>query len=297
MTSTLSSMTGFARASGAINGFAWAWEPNSVNGKGLDVRLRLPPNFERLEQQARALASAKFKRGNLQIGLQVQEQRREGTVLVNDELLEKLAAIAEKHRESVGGPPVDVAQLLNVRGVVELVDAMPDETTLTAQDAELLLGLEETLTELAKARRNEGERLAAILADQIVRIESLALQARDNPARRPEAVRQRLSEQVQRLLDASTSFDQQRLYQEAMLLVTKSDIQEELDRLLSHVAAARKLLQASEAAGRKLDFLVQELNREANTLCSKSADISLTETGLELKLVIDNLREQALNIE
>jgi uncharacterized protein (TIGR00255 family) len=227
----------------------------------------------------------------------VQEQRREGTVLVNDELLEKLAAIAERHRESVGGPPVDVALLLNVRGVVELVDAMPDETTLTTQDSELLLGLEETLMELAKARRNEGERLAIVLADQIARIESLALQARDNPARRPEAVRQRLSEQVQRLLDASASLDQQRLYQEAMLLATKSDIQEELDRLLSHVAAARKLLQSPEAAGRKLDFLVQELNREANTLCSKSGDISLTETGLELKLVIDNLREQALNIE
>jgi uncharacterized protein (TIGR00255 family) len=290
-------MTGFARASGTVNGLAWAWEAKSVNGKSLDVRLRLPPNFERLEQQARALASAKFKRGNLQIGLQVQEQRREGTVLVNDELLEKLAAIAERHRESVGGPPVDVALLLNVRGVVELVDAMPDETTLTTQDSELLLGLEETLMELAKARRNEGERLAIVLADQIARIESLALQARDNPARRPEAVRQRLSEQVQRLLDASASLDQQRLYQEAMLLATKSDIQEELDRLLSHVAAARKLLQSPEAAGRKLDFLVQELNREANTLCSKSGDISLTETGLELKLVIDNLREQALNIE
>lgn len=297
LTFTLSSMTGFARASGVFNGIAWSWEAKSVNGKGLDVRLRLPPNFERLEQQARALASAKFKRGNLQIGLQVQEQRRESTVLVNDELLDKLAAIAEKHRESVGGPAVDVAQLLNIRGVVEVVDALPDETTLAAQDAEFLLGLEEALTELAKARRNEGARLAMVLTEQIARIETLTLQARDNPARRPEAVRKRLSEQVQRLFDSSASFDQQRLYQEAMLLATKSDIQEELDRLLSHVAAARKLLQSPEAVGRKLDFLVQELNREANTLCSKSADISLTETGLELKLVIDNLREQSLNIE
>jgi uncharacterized protein (TIGR00255 family) len=290
-------MTGFARASGICNGIAWSWEARSVNGKGLDVRLRLPPNFERLEQQAKALAHAKFKRGNLQIGLQVQEQRREAMILVNDQLLEKLATIAERHRQSVGGPPVDVAQLLNIRGVVEVVDALPDEKTLAVQNLELLRGLEETLTELEKARRNEGGRLALVLAEQIARIETLTMQARDNPARRPDAVRLRLSEQVQRLLDASASIDQQRLFQEAMLLATKSDIQEELDRLSSHVAAARKLLQSPEAAGRKLDFLVQEFNREANTLCSKSPDISLTETGLELKLVIDNLREQSLNIE
>jgi uncharacterized protein (TIGR00255 family) len=290
-------MTGFARASGVCNGIVWSWEARSVNGKGLDVRLRLPPNFERLELQVKALANAKFKRGNLQIGLQVQEQRREAMVLVNDQLLEKLTAIAEKHRQSVGGPPVDVAQLLNIRGVVEVVDALPDENTLAVQDSELLHGLDETLAELEKARRNEGGRLALVLAEQIARIETLTLQARDNPARRQEAVRLRLSEQVQRLFDASASLEQQRLYQEAMLLATKSDIQEELDRLLSHVAAARKLLQSPEAVGRKLDFLVQELNREANTLCSKSPDISLTETGLELKLVIDNLREQSLNIE
>jgi uncharacterized protein (TIGR00255 family) len=290
-------MTGFAQASGVCNGIAWSWEAKSVNGKGLDVRLRLPPNFERLEPWAKALANAKFKRGNLQIGLQVQEQQREATVQVNDQLLEKLTAIAERHRLSVGGPPVDVALLLNIRGVVEVVDAQPDENTLAVQDSELLLGLEKALTELAKARRNEGARLALVLTEQVARIETLTLQARDNPARRPEAVRMRLSEQVQRLIDTSASIEQSRLYQEAMLLATKSDIQEELDRLLSHVAAARKLLQSPEAVGRKLDFLVQELNREANTLCSKSPDISLTETGLELKLVIDNLREQSLNIE
>jgi uncharacterized protein (TIGR00255 family) len=290
-------MTGFAQASGVCNGIVWSWEAKSVNGKGLDVRLRLPPNFERLEPQAKALANAKFKRGNLQIGLQVQEQQREATVQVNEQLLEKLAAIAERHRLSVGGRPVDVAQLLNIRGVVDVVDALPDENTLAVLDTELLLGLEEALTELVNARRNEGARLALVLTEQVARIETLTLQARDNPARRPEAVRMRLSEQVQRLLDTSASIEQQRLYQEAMLLATKSDIQEELDRLLSHVAAARKLLQSPEAVGRKLDFLVQELNREANTLCSKSPDISLTETGLELKLVIDNLREQSLNIE
>lgn len=291
-------MTGFARANGNSGGMAWAWEAKSVNGKSLDVRLRLPPSFDRLEQPARTIANAKFRRGNLQIGLQVQEQRRDSAVLVNEELLRTLKGIAEKHRQGAGGAPVDVVQLLKIRGVVDIIEAPADETVLAAQDSALLAGLERALSELAVAREAEGERLSAVLAEQIDRIEAFTIAARDNPARAPQAIRQKLAEQVQRLLEAGNgSFDAARLHQEGILLATKADIQEEIDRLFSHIAAARKILQLPEGAGRRLDFLVQEFNREANTLCSKSSDISLTETGLELKLAIDQMREQAQNIE
>lgn len=298
MTSNLNSMTGFARVSGNIGGLAWAWEAKSVNGKSLDVRLRLPPNFERLEQPARTIAGARFRRGNLQIGLQVQEQRRDSTILVNEDLIQTLKSIAEKYRQGASGAPVDMVQLLKIRGVVDIIDAPPDEAVLAAQDSALLAGLEKALSELAAARKMEGDRLSAVLAEQIGRIEGFTVAARDNPARRPQAIRQKLAEQVQRLMEASNgSLDAARLHQEGILLATKADIQEEIDRLFSHIAAARKILQLPEGAGRRLDFLVQELNREANTLCSKSSDISLTETGLELKLVIDQMREQAQNIE
>jgi uncharacterized protein (TIGR00255 family) len=291
-------MTGFARSAGNLNGLAWAWEARSVNGKSLDVRLRLPPTYERLEQAVRVQVGGKFKRGNFQINLEVREQRGNSSAVVNEGLLEQLLVIAERQRRKTGGPPVDVAALLNIKGVVEAVDVQPADDTLAARDGALLAGLESALAELAVARRNEGERLSAVLAEQLGRINELVRSARDNPARAPEAVRQRLSEQVQRLLDASKgAFDTARLHQEATLLATKADIQEEIDRLLSHIVAARKLLKTPDAVGRKLEFLMQELNREANTLCSKSSDISLTETGLELKLVIDQLREQALNIE
>lgn len=298
MTSSLSSMTGFARASGSLNGLGWAWEARSVNGKSLDVRLRLPAAFERLDQQVRALASSRFKRGSLQISLQVQEPPRGGAIVVNENLLETLKEIAEKHSKASGGQGVDMAQLLNIRGVVELVDAPADDAVQAAQDAALLAGLNTVLNGLVEARNAEGARLAAVLADQIGRIETLTFAARDNPARKPEAIRQRLSEQVQRLMDGNAgTLDAARLHQEAMLLAAKADTQEEIDRILSHVTAARKLLSGAEAAGRKLDFLVQEFNREANTLCSKSPDASLTAIGLELKLVIDQVREQVQNVE
>ncbi len=291
-------MTGFARASGSLNGLGWAWEARSVNGKSLDVRLRLPAAFERLDQQVRALASSRFKRGSLQISLQVQEPPRGGAIVVNENLLETLKEIAEKHSKASGGQGVDMAQLLNIRGVVELVDAPADDAVQAAQDAALLAGLNTVLNGLVEARNAEGARLAAVLADQIGRIETLTFAARDNPARKPEAIRQRLSEQVQRLMDGNAgTLDAARLHQEAMLLAAKADTQEEIDRILSHVTAARKLLSGAEAAGRKLDFLVQEFNREANTLCSKSPDASLTAIGLELKLVIDQVREQVQNVE
>lgn len=291
-------MTGFARTTGNLDGLGWAWEARSVNGKNLDVRLRLAAGFERLEQTVRAMVGSMFKRGNFQVSLEVREQRGPGVPVVNEDLLDQLLVVAEKQRRRTGGPPVDIAALLNIRGVVDVVESHLSENALADRDRALLAGLDTTLLALETARQAEGARLAAVIEEQLARIESLVDSIRGNPARRPEAVRERLAEQVQRLMDSgSASLDAMRLHQEAVLLATKSDIQEEIDRLSAHVAAARKMLGSGEAAGRKLEFLMQEFNREANTLCAKSSDIAVTATGLELKVVIDQMREQALNIE
>jgi uncharacterized protein (TIGR00255 family) len=290
-------MTGFARFSGSRSGLAWAWEARSVNGKGLDVRLRLPPGFERLEQPVRTLANGAFKRGSLQINLQLSGGESGQSVRINEALLQQLADVAERHRNLRGGPAVDISHLLSVKGVVEIVEEDPAEDEIEAIDQMLLKGLEQALTELAQSRRTEGARLASVLHEQVNRIESLTDAARNNPSRQPAVIQQRLAEQVQRLANTAAGLDPQRLHQEAVLLATKADIQEEIDRLHSHIVAARALLEASEPVGRKFDFLVQEFNREANTLCSKSTDSALTAVGLELKTVIDQMREQAQNIE
>jgi uncharacterized protein (TIGR00255 family) len=294
---TISSMTGFARTSGECNGVAWIWETRSVNGKGLDVRLRLPLGYDRLEQAAKALVTAAFKRGSIQINLMLTEAAANKSITINEALLEQLAGFAENLRAKLGGPAVDVCQLLNVKGVVEVSEASLEEEQQATLDKQLLGGLETALNDLASARREEGARLALVMSEQLASIESLAESAQANPSRRPEVIAQRLREQLQRILETGVGLDQQRLHQEAALLATKADIQEEIDRLRSHVVAARQLLKAGEPVGRKMDFLVQEFNREANTLCSKSSDASLTSVGLDLKAAIDQLREQIQNIE
>jgi uncharacterized protein (TIGR00255 family) len=219
------------------------------------------------------------------------------SITINEALLEQLAGFAENLRAKLGGPAVDVCQLLNVKGVVEVSEASLEEEQQATLDKQLLGGLETALNDLASARREEGARLALVMSEQLASIESLAESAQANPSRRPEVIAQRLREQLQRILETGVGLDQQRLHQEAALLATKADIQEEIDRLRSHVVAARQLLKAGEPVGRKMDFLVQEFNREANTLCSKSSDASLTSVGLDLKAAIDQLREQIQNIE
>ncbi|MFN4141059.1 MAG: YicC/YloC family endoribonuclease [Aestuariivirga sp.] len=293
----LSSMTGFARASGERAGLYWQWEIKSVNGKALDVRLRLPQGFEALETPLRAALAQAFRRGNLQVSLSVSGALARETVRLNEEVLEQLVAAGEALRERIGGEPLSAGALLSIRGVVEVVPVPEDEAEAERRNAAMLGSFGDALAALAVARREEGARLQAVVSAQVARIAELAEAARVNPARSPEAIRARLAEQVSRLLETGASLDPDRLHQEAVIAATRADIQEELDRLSSHVEAARALLSSEDAIGRKFDFLAQEFNREANTLCSKASDRSLTAIGLDLKTVIDQLREQVQNIE
>jgi uncharacterized protein (TIGR00255 family) len=292
----LSSMTGFATASGTGDGLHWTWEIKSVNGKVLDMRFRLPTGFEALEAPARTVLAQHLKRGNLQVNFSLTGHVASQKMVVNEAALEQVLVIAERLRDRVGGMPLSAEALLGLRGVVETEDASPADL-LETLGAAVLATLGQAAQALQRARAEEGERLSAVIAAQVDRIAALTQAARANPARSVEAIKARLAEQVSRLLEASSSLDHDRLHQEAILLATRADIQEEIDRLEGHIEAARVLLASTEPAGRKFDFLAQEFNREANTLCSKSIDKSLTNTGLDLKTTIDQMREQVQNIE
>lgn len=290
-------MTGFARASGAEGGLHWQWEIKSVNGKSLDARCRLPAGFEALELAVRAAVAEKLKRGNLQVLLTVSGAVQAEAVTLNEAVLSQILQAGELLRARIGGEALRADQILAMRGVLDIAAPVVDEAAVEARNARIMVSFHEALAALDKTRREEGARLAAMLAAQVDRIEALTKAARDNPARSAEAIKAKLAEQVARLMDTGAPFDRDRLHQEAVLLATRADIQEEIDRLMSHVAAARKLLASGDAVGRKFDFLAQEFNREANTLCSKALDASMTNIGLDLKTVIDQMREQVQNIE
>ena len=293
----ISSMTGYSRSAGSFDGLHWQWEVKSVNGKALDLRCRLPVGYEALEPQLRAAASRILKRGNLQASLNVTGATRSEEVRLNTDVLQQVIAAGEALRGRIGGDALRADQLLGLRGVLDVATPLEDEAEVERRHAAILASFLRALEDLDAARREEGARLAAVLTTQIERVESLVAAARDNPARSAEAIRARLAEQVARLMESGAELDPDRLHQEAILIATRSDIQEELDRLVSHVEAARKLLDSGDAIGRKFDFLAQEFNREANTLCSKAIDRSLTAIGLDLKTVIDQMREQVQNIE
>lgn len=294
---TLMSMTGFARASGAGLGYRWAWELRSVNGKGLDVRLRLPPGHDHLDQPARERIGALLHRGSLQAGLSLHREASATKLKVNEELLASLLDLMRRVGGEIAAAPPTLDGILAIRGVVETIDAEDDPDTLAAVSARILDDLDIALAALVAARAREGAQLGTVLAGRLDEIDRQRDAAETAPARTPEAIRARLAEQVASLLGASPVLDADRLYQEAALLATRADIREELDRLEAHVGAARALLAEGGAVGRKLDFLAQEFNRETNTLCSKANDRSLTAIGLELKAAVDQLREQVQNLE
>jgi uncharacterized protein (TIGR00255 family) len=294
---SLNSMTGFARDAGSLGSLSWQWEIRGVNGKALDIRVRLPAGLEHLDSEVRQRLQKALRRGNLQVNLALQDSASAERISINEPLLAQLIALAERLRVGTGSPPVRIEGMLGLRGVIEVANPTIADEHAAKRDQALLASLDRCLMALASARQEEGVRLHVVMKDQLARIAKLADAARNHPARQPEAIRARLKELVARLIDAGTGFDEVRLHQEAVLQATRSDIQEELDRLDSHVAAAGALLAAGEPAGRKLDFLAQEFNREANTLCSKANDRSLTAIGLELKAVVDQLREQIQNLE
>jgi len=292
---TLKSMTGFARADGSHKSARWHWEVRSVNARGLDVRLRLPPGREGLEPKVREAVARRFSRGSILASLVLENETGHVEVKLNEEVLKQMVQAAERVRQLTGGEPAGVAGLLALKGVLEYVE--PEEKDAEALATAILDSLERALEGVEQARCAEGAKLAKVLAAHIDRIAELVAAAAASPARSVEAIRARITEQVARLAGTSTNLDPVRLHQEAVLIATRCDIEEELQRLAAHVAAAREMLTANEAIGRKLDFLSQELNREANTLCAKANDADLTRIGLSLKATIDQLREQVQNIE
>jgi uncharacterized protein (TIGR00255 family) len=292
---TVQSMTGFARKQGAGHGYRWVWELRSVNGKGLDIRFRGPPGMEQLEQPAREMISARFARGSVQLTLTLQRDTQAASIQVNRAVLDEILAIADELRVRTGGSAPAIEHLLSIRGVVDVIDVETEATDDLRRD--LLGDLDAALTALVDMRRQEGAALHDILAQRLDAIAALTAAAKSNPARSSEAIRARLTEQVETLLGASPALDPDRLHQEAVLLAARADIGEEIDRLDAHVVAARELLSAGGAVGRRLDFLAQEFNREANTLCSKSNDRSITAIGLDLKATVDQFREQVQNLE
>lgn len=290
-------MTGFTRREGAFKDMTWGFEAKSVNGKGLDIRLRLPTGFDALEVPLKKLAAKHFRRGNFQINLQVTSDQSASALQVNEQALDALLKIVEPLQKRLDAAPVNVETLLGLRGVLEMAEPDEDAEIRAEREAHLIQEAENAFVDLAVMRASEGGRIEKVIRQQIDTIENLTIAARDCPGRQPDAIKARLAEQVSRLLEASEKLDRDRLHAEAVLIATRADIQEEIDRLFAHVEAARELISATEPAGRKLDFLAQEFNREANTLCSKASVSELSRIGLELKTTIDQLREQVQNIE
>ncbi len=294
---TVASMTGFARSGGSDETAAWVWEAKSVNGRGLDVRCRVPAGMDAVDAAAKKSLAQQFARGNINLNLQLSHTKGDADFVVNRAALDRLVAVAGEYADKPGIAPARLDGLMGMRGVIETVAAEDDEALQSARQALILSSLEEVIAGLSAARLEEGARTAVVLASQIDETERLVNAARDHAATQPDAIRARLAEQVAEIIKAGVEADPDRIAQEAALLAVKADIREEIDRLDGHIASAREMLQGGGVIGRRLDFLAQEFNREANTLCSKSADQDLTRIGLDLKTVIDRLREQVQNIE
>jgi uncharacterized protein (TIGR00255 family) len=294
---TIKSMTGFARADGAVADTAWHWEIRSVNGRGLDIRLRLPPGSEGLEPRIREAVAKRVTRGSLTLNLNLKRIGGGTEIRLNEGALRQVLAALEALKSTIEMAAPRPEALLGIKGVLEMVEPEESEAEMQVRSAAMLASLGEALDGMVHARQGEGSRLQAIVLEQLAIIERLVALIEASPSRSPEAIRQKLNEQLGRILETGISLDEGRLYQEAAMLATRADIEEELKRLGAHVAAARELLASREPAGRRLDFLAQEFNREANTLCSKASDAETTRAGLELKAVIEQMREQVQNIE
>lgn len=293
----LQSMTGFARATAELAGTQIAWEIKSVNGKSAEARFRLPPGLDRLEPAARQALQKRFSRGNFQASLTLVRTAAEAQPVVNEAFLTAVAELAQSLEQRFGCAPATADGLLSLRGVLDASDAAETDENRAALDERILQSFGDALSGLESTRAAEGEALGRIAGDLLDRIETLTLQVEADRSRDPQVIRERLREQVRLLMDVSAGLDEARLHGEAAFLATKADVREEIDRLKTHVASARALLDTGGPVGRKLDFLAQEFNRESNTLCSKSNASSVTAIGLELKSVVDQLREQVQNLE
>ena len=293
----LSSMTGFARGHGVSGPYAWAWEVKSVNGKGLDVRLRLPPGWDAIEAPVRARVAERLARGSLQAILTVERSGVVPVVRINAPVLDAILTTLRELAPRIEASPPSLDGLLSLKGVMDVSELAENEDDRRKAEAAAIAGFAEAIASLSEMRQREGAALVRILKSRLDEIAALVGRAENAPGRRAEAIRARLAEQVATLLAQSDRFDPDRLHQEAILLATKADVREELDRLVAHVAQAQQLIDGGGAVGRRLDFLAQEFNREANTLCAKASDVELTNIGLELKAAVEQFREQVQNVE
>ncbi|MBL8772739.1 MAG: YicC family protein [Phenylobacterium sp.] len=291
----ISGMTGFGRAEGALGSWTWAVEARSVNGRNLEVRFRGPPGFEGLERAAREGAQARFARGQLTVGVQAKRAEGAAAVRVNHEVLDRYLALGAPLVAAGRAAAPSMDGLLALRGVLEGDDAGLDPEAQAELEAAMAASIGAALDGLLAARRQEGGQLAPVLGGQVDRIGALAAQARELAAGQPALIKARFEARLKEL--AGEAATEERIVQEAAAMAVKADVAEELDRLAGHVDAARGLLAAEGAVGRRLDFLTQEFMREANTLCSKSASGALTAVGLDLKAVIEQFREQVQNVE
>jgi uncharacterized protein (TIGR00255 family) len=289
-------MTGFAREAGATGAHTWAWELKSVNGRGLDVRVRVPPGFDDVGEEARRQIATTLSRGQCQLNLSLSRAAPVSRARVNQDVLAGLLEAVSRMTLPDGVRPASLDGLLSVKGVVE-IDEREEASTDDNLKRDLAQAASRLVDALGRARAAEGDALAAILSGQLDGIGTLVEEAEQCPGRRPEAIKARIAEQVAALLDASQALEPDRLHQEAALIAARADVREEIDRLRAHLDAARALLAEQAAVGRRLDFLAQEFGRETNTLCSKANDIALSRIGLALKAVVEQFREQVQNVE
>jgi uncharacterized protein (TIGR00255 family) len=293
----LSSMTGFARSHGASGPYVFEWELKSVNAKGLDLRMRLPPGWDELEALAKKRAGELLSRGTVYANLNVKRTSAVSTIRINEEVLASIVKVAGVLAGKIDAVAPSIDGLLAIKGVIEVVEPESNEAEDKAAKAAAAAAFEQALADLVRMRQREGVTLGQILSQRMDEIEKLAKKAEAAPGRKPEAVRARLAEQIAALLESSERFDSDRLNQEAIMIAAKADIREELDRIASHISQAREMIGNGGPVGRRLDFLAQEFNREVNTCCSKSNDLELTNTGLEMKNVVEQFREQVQNLE
>ncbi|MBO0716913.1 MAG: YicC family protein, partial [Rhizobiales bacterium] len=277
--------------------YAWTWEIKSVNGKGLDIRLRTPAGWDAVELPVRARTAETLSRGSVQANLTVERSGTLPAVRVNAPVLDAILSAVRDFGSKIKASPPSLDGLLGLKGVIEITDAEENEAERRSAEAAVIAGFAIALASLAEMRRGEGTALGRVLAARLDEIAALVERAEQAPGRRPEAIRARLAEQVATLLAQSERFDPDRLHQEAIMIATKADVREELDRLTAHLAQARRLIEEGGPIGRRLDFLAQEFNREANTLCAKANDVELTNIGLELKATVEQFREQVQNVE
>ena len=290
-------MTGFARSHGTSGPYTFEWELKSVNAKGFDFRMRLPPGWDDVELSARKRATELLSRGTVYANLNVKRSIAASNIRVNEDVLAAVVRIAGQLAARIDAVAPSIDGLLAIKGVIEVAEPEANEAEEQAARVAVAASFEQALASLIDMRKREGATLGDVLKQRLDQIEQLAGRAEKAPGRQPEAIRARLAEQIAVLISASDRFDSDRLTQEALLMATRADIREELDRIASHLSQSRALLDKGGAVGRRLDFLAQEFNREVNTCCSKSNDLELTNTGLEMKNVVEQFREQVQNLE